>query len=134
MKTLIVALLISFSSLLSISVTAAPLGVMGEKNSKLIRMVDNAHRDDWQTLNLAASLSINWNADLELAKQWLEASLKIQDSPETYEILGDYYLRRGDIKKAYEHYFIAYDKGMFTLSDEVRSRIQMKLYRFGDEC
>lgn len=94
-------------------------------------MVDAADKDDWQTLNLAASLSINWNADLELAKQWVEASIEINDNPEGYEILGDYYLRKGEMKKAYDNYFTALEKGIFSLSKKDRDRVQRKVLNFG---
>ncbi|WP_044200551.1 hypothetical protein [Flammeovirga sp. OC4] len=69
MKKQFVTLLVSLATLFSTFAYAGVLSPANEKNSKLIRMVNNADKNDWQTLNRAARLSINWNADLELAKQ-----------------------------------------------------------------
>ncbi|NME71184.1 hypothetical protein [Flammeovirga aprica] len=131
MKTQFVTLLISLASLFSSFATAGILSPANEKNSKLIKMVNKADKNDWRTLNKAARLSINWNADLELAKQWLEASIFITENSEAYEILGDYYLRKGDMQKAYDHYFKAFETGMFTLDKKDKDRIQRKVLCFG---
>ncbi|KXX66967.1 hypothetical protein [Flammeovirga sp. SJP92] len=131
MKKQFITLLLSIATLFSSFAFAGTLNTANEKNSKLIRMVDKADKNDWKTLNLAARLSINWNADLELAKQWLQASIKINDNPEAYEILGDYHLRKGDAKKAYEHYYKAAKMGLFKLDKKDLDRIQRKVLLFG---
>ncbi|MBD0403962.1 hypothetical protein [Flammeovirga sp. EKP202] len=131
MKKQFVTLLVSLATLFSTFAYAGVLSPANEKNSKLIRMVNNADKNDWQTLNKAARLSINWNADLELAKQWLKASIDISENAEAFEILGDYYLRKGDVQKAYDHYYKAFEIGLFKLEKADLERIQRKVLCFG---
>ncbi|OHX65208.1 hypothetical protein [Flammeovirga pacifica] len=129
MKTIFSLVLITIFSFSSFAnVEEAPTS---DKMSKLIKMVNKADKDDWQTLNKAASFNINWNADLELAKQWLDASIQINDNPEAYELIGDYHLRKGDMKKAYNYYHQALLKGVFTLNESDFERIQRKTLVFG---
>lgn len=129
MKKLFVSLFLLIS--LASFAKAEDFGPMNEKTSKLIKMVNKAHKNDWKTLNLAARLSINWNADLELAKEWLDASIFINENAEAYEIIGDYYLRKGDSKEAYNHYHKALEIGMFTLPKKDFDRVQRKALCFG---
>ncbi|NLR92047.1 MULTISPECIES: hypothetical protein [Flammeovirga] len=133
MKTVISTVLVSLIVLLSsfavpTSLEEAPTE---EKMSLLIKMVNSAENNDWETLNKAAQYSINWNADLELAKEWLDASLNISDNAEAYELLGDYHLRKGEITKAYGYYAKALQKGIFTLSKKDMHRIQRKNMVYG---
>ncbi|OHX65207.1 hypothetical protein [Flammeovirga pacifica] len=129
MKTIItiaVITLFSFSSFANVE--DAPTS---DKMSKLIKMVNSAEKGDWYILNKAASFNINWNADLELAKQWLDASIQINDNAEAYELIGDYHLRKGDMEKAYEYYYKSLMKGMFTLNKKDLDRVQRKNLVFG---
>ncbi|ANQ48158.1 hypothetical protein KMW28_12175 [Flammeovirga yaeyamensis] len=129
MKTIFSIVLVSLITFTSFAKTAE--GPASDKMSKLIKMVNNADKSDWVTLNKAASYNINWNADIELAKQWIEASIAINDNAEAYELLGDYHLRKGDLEKAYENYYTALEKGMFSLRKSDFERIQRKNLVFG---
>ncbi|NLR93297.1 MULTISPECIES: hypothetical protein [Flammeovirga] len=132
MKTLFSATLLSLFVLLSsFNTVSAEEAPAEEKMSLLIKMVNSADKNDWQTLNKAAMFCINWNADLELAKQWIEASIQISDNPEAYELMGDYYLRTGNLRKAYGYYLTSLEKGLFSLNREDLIRIQRKNVTFG---
>ncbi|MBB6461187.1 hypothetical protein [Flammeovirga kamogawensis] len=125
------ALFSIFSVVLFFSLSTFADAPNDEKSAKLIRIVNKADKNDWRTLNKAAALAINWNADLELAKSWVEASILISDNAEAYELLGDYYLRKGDTKNAYKNYNLSLEKGMFNLGAKDFDRIQRKVLTFG---
>ncbi|AZQ62262.1 hypothetical protein EI427_08435 [Flammeovirga pectinis] len=120
-----------FSVLLIFSLSSFADAPNDEKSAKLIKIVNKADKNDWQTLNKAAALAINWNADLELAKTWIESSILISDNAEAYEVLGDYYLRKGDTQNAYKNYNLSLEKGMFKLESKDFDRIQRKVLTFG---
>ncbi|AZQ64039.1 hypothetical protein EI427_17940 [Flammeovirga pectinis] len=133
MKTIISSAFISLFILLSSfsPITIEEDSPNSEKVSLLVKMVNDADKQDWKVLNKAAQFCINWNADLELAKEWIDKSIAISDNAQAYEVLGDYHLRKGDIYNAYKNYAIALEKGMFTLSKTELESIQRKNLVFG---
>ena len=70
MKTLIISVLVS---LLSINVFALnPEKEKGAKSEMLSEMIHNSNLEKWHAYKTAAEFAINWNSDLELAKEWID--------------------------------------------------------------
>lgn len=125
MKNLFLSLIITLSSVV---VFASNSDEPSTSNSaKLSEMIANADADDWATYTKAAELAINWNADLELAKEWIDTAMSIDENAKNLEVLGDYYVRKGDSKKAFETYMEALSDDVANLDAESRERIQRKI-------
>ncbi|KXX69590.1 hypothetical protein [Flammeovirga sp. SJP92] len=131
MKTLIISLIgLLFSANLFAAVPEYP---ESNENSELVKMVQNAEANDWATYTKAAQLSINWNADLELAKEWIEHAITVDENHDTLEVLGDYYLRTGDVQNAYATYEKALLKDITSIDYNSKARLQRKLLVFSKQ-
>ncbi|KXX70732.1 M48 family metallopeptidase [Flammeovirga sp. SJP92] len=129
MKKLFISLVIALSSVVSF---ASNIENSDESNtSKLSEMVANADANDWATYTKAASLAINWNADLELAKEWIDTAISIDENAENLEVLGDYYVRLGNTEKALETYMKALSTDITTIEKDLRDSIQRKVLVYG---
>lgn len=131
MKTLLTTLVVT---LFSVNLFAAiPAEITDNESSKLMKMINEADINDWETYTTAAELSINWNADLELAKEWIDHAITIDSNHKTLEVLGDYYLRNGNIEKAYATYEKALLTNITTIDKNSRASLQRKLLVFSKE-
>lgn len=128
MKTIFLTLTVLISSFVSVFANTNDLESPDHEGSaKLVKMVEEAGENDWKTLKDAALLTINWNGDLELAKDWIERAITIEKNALTLEVLGDYYVRTGNVEKATETYFNALEKGVTNLNEEDIHRLQRKV-------
>ncbi|MBD0404106.1 MULTISPECIES: hypothetical protein [unclassified Flammeovirga] len=128
MKTLLISLI---GLLCSVNLLAeVPEYPESNENSELVKMVQKAEANDWATYTRAAQLSINWNADLELAKEWIDHAVTVDENHNTLEVLGDYYLRVGDVKNAYASYEKALLKDITSIDYNSRARLQRKILVF----
>ncbi|NME67634.1 hypothetical protein [Flammeovirga aprica] len=128
MKTIFLTLTVLISSFVSVFAHTTDLEAPNdEKSAKLIKMVEEAGNNDWKTLKHAAVLTINWGGDLEMAKAWIDKAITIESNALTLEVLGDYYIKTGNVEKATETYFNALEKGVTNLGKEDMERIQRKV-------
>ncbi|WP_044203283.1 hypothetical protein [Flammeovirga sp. OC4] len=129
MKKLFISLVITLSSVVSF---ASNLENTNESNtSKLSEMVAKAEANDWETYTKAALLSINWNADLALAKEWIDTAISIDENAKNLEVLGDYYVRLGQTDKALATYMKALSTDTVKIEKENRESIQRKIMLYG---
>ncbi|OHX66977.1 hypothetical protein [Flammeovirga pacifica] len=124
--------IISLSLLLSLGFSSFAntneLEVPTEASSaKLVNMINNAEASDYKTYTKAAMFAINWNADLALAKEWIDHALSVKENSQTVEVLGDYYVRTGQVEKAKAAYFKALELGLFSVDQEDINRMQRKV-------
>ncbi|NME69469.1 hypothetical protein [Flammeovirga aprica] len=125
MKKLFISLVIALSSVVSF---ASNLENSSETNTaKLSEMIAKADANDWETYKKAALLSINWNADLELAKEWIDTSISIEENAENLEVLGDYYVRVGDTEKGLATYMKALSTDITSIDVKHRDSLQRKI-------
>ncbi|KXX68531.1 hypothetical protein [Flammeovirga sp. SJP92] len=128
MKTIFLTLTLLISSFVSVFANTSDLEAPNdEKSAMLMKKVQKAEKNDWVTLKDAALFTINWNGDLEIAKQWIDKAIKIDKNALTLEVLGDYYIRTGNVEKATETYFNALEEGVTNLGKEDMERIQRKV-------
>lgn len=66
--------------------------------------VEAAGPDDWETLAKSAEMCIRKNVNMTEAKQWIDASMEIKESPLALEVAGDYYKANKLYTKATDHY------------------------------
>ena len=66
--------------------------------------VEKAAVDDWETLTKSAKVCIRKNVNMEEALTWLNKSVAINKNTETLELLGDYYVKSNDHKRAVGYY------------------------------
>ncbi|AZQ60805.1 hypothetical protein EI427_00830 [Flammeovirga pectinis] len=130
MKTLITSLI---ATLFSITLfAAAPVEKPSDASAeKLVEMIENTTSSDWATYAKAAELSINWNADLALAKEWIDHAITVERNHKTLEILGDYYVRLGDEEKAFAAYMEAIEINI--TNTENLDRLQRKVMVYAKE-
>lgn len=128
MKTIFLTLTVLISSFVSVFANTSDLEEPSHEGSaKLMKMVEEADKNDWRTLKDAALLTINWNGDLEIAKEWIDKAISIEKNALTLEVLGDYYIRKGNVEKATDIYFQALEKGITSLDEEEIHRLQRKV-------
>ncbi len=72
--------------------------------NKARKAVASNFDNSWKVFAHSASLIIAEDIALEEAKEWLEASLKIQKTSFNLEVMGDYYFTMGDKKSAIKYY------------------------------
>ncbi|MBD0400317.1 hypothetical protein [Flammeovirga sp. EKP202] len=129
MKKLFISLVITLSSVVSF---ASNLEITNESNtSKLSEMVAKAEANDWETYTKAALLSINWNADLALAKEWIDTAISIDENAKNLEVLGDYYVRLGQTDKALATYMKALSTDTVNIEKANRDSLQRKIMLYG---
>lgn len=120
LSTLVLALLISVASM-----TAEA------KNDKTVAKariaVENASPDDWKTYAKSAQQLIRKKSSMTEAKQWIEKSISIRETPFNLEVFGDYYVANNVPRKASEYYV----KSMTKMREETPgcdiSEIQSKV-------
>ncbi|ANQ50189.1 hypothetical protein MY04_2821 [Flammeovirga sp. MY04] len=98
-----------------------------ESSAKLVKMVQGADKSDYETYTKAAEFAINWNADLEMAKGWIDHALSINENSKSVEVLGDYYVRVGQPEKARDAYFKALELGLHSVDQKDIDRLQRKV-------
>ncbi|KXX68173.1 hypothetical protein [Flammeovirga sp. SJP92] len=129
MKKLFISLVITLSSVVTF---ASNLENSNESNTaKLSEMIAKAEANDWETYTKAAQLSINWNADLALAKEWIDTAIAIEENAENLEVLGDYYVRLGQTDKALATYMKALSTDIANIEKANRESLQRKVMIYG---
>ena len=73
--------------------------------NKARKAVASNFDNSWKVFAQSASMIIDKGVALEEAREWLEASLKIQKTPFNLEVMGDYYFATGDNKTAIKYYY-----------------------------
>ncbi len=73
--------------------------------NKARKAVASNFDNSWKVFAQSASMVIDQDIALEEAKEWLEASMKIQKTPFNLEVMGDYYIATGDKKTAIKYYY-----------------------------
>lgn len=73
--------------------------------NKARKAVASNFDNSWKVFAQSASMIIEKDIALEEAKEWLEASLKIQKTSFNLEVMGDYYLATGDKETAIKYYY-----------------------------
>ncbi|NLR94276.1 tetratricopeptide repeat protein [Flammeovirga agarivorans] len=125
MKTLFISL---FISVFAMNVFAEiPEESKNSESAKLVKMVKEADVNDWETYTKAALYSINWNADLELAKEWIDHAIALDKNHKTLEVLGDYYLRIGEHSQALNLYMKALEINVTEIDKIAKDRLQRKI-------
>ena len=66
--------------------------------------VSAASPDDWETYAKSAQMCIKKKVNLAEAKEWLDKSLSIKESPFALEVAGDYYMVNKLAREAITHY------------------------------
>ncbi|AZQ63531.1 hypothetical protein EI427_15265 [Flammeovirga pectinis] len=128
MKNLFISTFLFLATIVSSFANTSDLELPTEENSaKLVKMVNNASPDDWKNFKNAALLTINWQGDLEVAKEWIDTALSIDENGLTLEVLGDYYVSKGDEVKARDTYFKALENGFASLDQKDINRLQRKI-------
>ncbi|MGB3468600.1 MAG: hypothetical protein WBA74_25170, partial [Cyclobacteriaceae bacterium] len=55
----------------------------------------------------SADACIEWEKNMDEAKVWIEKSLKLERNAYTLEVMGDYYFKTDNPKKAMEYYVLS---------------------------
>ncbi|WP_281615391.1 hypothetical protein [Flammeovirga sp. SubArs3] len=127
MKKLFISLTVALLSVTASFANTSDLELPTEENNaKLVKMIKEADANDYITYTDAARLAVNWNGDLELAKEWVNHALSIQENSLSLEVLGDYYVRTGQVEKAATTYLTAIEKGIKKIDQEDMNRLQRK--------
>lgn len=90
--------------------------------------VKNSSEGDWKTYALSAQMVIERKIALNEAKEWLEESLNVKETPFNLEIMGDYYMAAGQAKEAMTYYFKSMNLLKETTVEPNTDAIQQKLW------
>ena len=90
---------------LFISVVSMTAEAKNDKTVAKARIaVENASPDDWKTYAKSAKMLIRKKSSMTEAKQWIEKSISIRETPFNLEVFGDYYVANEVPRKASEYY------------------------------
>lgn len=118
----------------SLSITQAKIleddKPLSKSTQELSEALTHAAEDDYEIYAKSAQIIVNWNTDLETAKEWIDTSNEIEENALAYEVLGDYYLHLGNNEKAIESYEKSLSIVMFDSDTSLEARVQRKLLTF----
>lgn len=123
-RILALAMLVTFAS-----VNATSLDGDEKVIAKARKAVERTQGNNWKVFATSANMVIEKKIALTEAKKWLDASMKIQETPFNLEIMGDYYRASGDNRKAMS-YYVKSIVLLKTLSTNPKTeRIQAKIWK-----
>ncbi|GJM27950.1 MAG: hypothetical protein DHS20C17_05850 [Cyclobacteriaceae bacterium] len=115
---------------ISASLYAAPNDPNSKTAEKARVAVEEAAPDDWHTYAESAEKCMRKKVNLAEAKQWLDRSLEIRQTPYNLAVMGDYYYMNQLPDKALEYYVRSLRVGMeqdITYQDPVTHAKMMKV-------
>jgi hypothetical protein len=118
------------SVFISASIYAAPNDPNKKTAEKARVAVEEAAPDDWHTYAESAEKCLRKKVNLPEAKQWLDRSLEIRQTPYNLSVMGDYYKMNQLPEKALEYYVKSLRLGMeqdITYQDPVTHTKMMKV-------
>jgi len=118
------------SVFLSANIYAAPNWPDKKTTEKARTAVEEAAPDDWQTYAESAEICMKKKVNLAEAKQWLEKSLEIRETPYNLAVMGDYYQMNKLPNQALEYYVKSLRVGLeqdINYSDPVTHAKMMKV-------
>ncbi|MEM9324515.1 MAG: hypothetical protein AAGA85_02620 [Bacteroidota bacterium] len=60
--------------------------------------------NNWKVFAKSAQMVLERNVALDEAKEWIDASIQVKETPFNLELMGDYYLAKGDNVQAMDYY------------------------------
>lgn len=124
-KSLVAVLVLLSAIVVNAEVYVGKDKVLNKARKAVASNFDNS----WKVFAQSASMVIEEDIALEEAKEWLEASLKIQKTPFNLEVMGDYYFAIGDKKSAIKYYY----EGLLLLKENTldpdTGKLQAKIWK-----
>ncbi|AZQ64054.1 hypothetical protein EI427_18015 [Flammeovirga pectinis] len=103
---------------------------LSKNTQELSEALTHAAEDDYEVYAKSAQIIVNWNTDLETAKEWIDTSLEIEENALAYEVLGDFYLHQGNNEMAIDSYEKSLSIVMFDADATLEARVQRKILAF----
>ena len=130
MKKLIQITASSLAILVLLTTGSNTEAAIGDKAyQKLKESVDNASPDDWRLYAESAQKLIRGKDHLNEAKEWIEKSLEVSETPYNLEVYGDYYAANNLYKEAVEQYYKSMQLAKETNPNGNYRELQDKMYK-----